>query len=586
MSRSCGFSILFSLVLIAGCGGGGSGGTPPGPDTAGGEDIAADARRAPAPTFWEDAQPILAASCAPCHTAGSSGGTQFAAVYADNLADASSCPGETVGACSLVRIRNGSMPSGKGCTGDPAADAGTEGCLSAAALEILDAWVDAGMPEGIQPREPSVGICAYVNPFSDGDECKEYTGEAWTLEAAEADCGDVLFGIAGAFTADANCAFPEALGTCVVEDGDGAGYLLVSAGGDPALCGGAQTGCEVFGGGSFVPAETCEGEIGPPPTGGYGDTPFVQPYQVCTDPLPGEAPGQSDGKVCTWTLISGCTEAGRNFADYASCADVRTQRPYYGSPEEADTAPDDPRLTDEDYLAELAWAKSQVQAAACACCHSTALAPDGPSWWYIEAEPIWIDSVRDSGLAMMAGLAGSDALGAFPAADNNGFDRTTLGLPTTDIPRMQAFLLGEWARRGYGPEDGGLFEDFGGPILDQLLYEPGPCEDGEGVAADGTVTWTGGDARYLYVLAADAANPGVPPNLDEPAGTLWLVDVATASDPFPSGVGYGELTGDLRQRIPAEGSPPALAAGGTYYLYVLRDIGFPLARCLFTAPAP
>ena len=253
----------------------------------------------------------------------------------------------------------------------------------------------------------------------------------------------------------------------------------------------------------------------------------MQPYRDCREPLPGEPAGRSDGEVCTWVLISGCTEEGRRFADYASCEDVRTQRPYYGAPEAPETAPDDPRLEDEAYMAELAWAKTQVQAAACACCHTQDLPPDGPSWWSLDAEPIWIDSVRDSGLAMMTGLAGSDALGAFPAEENNGFDRTTLGLPTNDIPRMQAFLLGEWARRGYTVEDADQFEDFGGPILDQLLYEPESCEGTEGVAADGTMTWAGGDARYAYIL--------------EP--------------------------------------------GQTYTIYVLRDIGFPITRCLFDYPA-
>jgi hypothetical protein len=464
---------------------------------------------------------------------------------------------------------------------------------TAADLQTLDVMpdipFDLSVPEVQGPEtvvEPALAICTYVNPFSKGDECKEYTGAGWTVDAATADCGNVLLGEKGTFKAAANCGFASELGRCIVAGEGDTDYVLVSAGDDAGACSSAQAGCEIFGGGSWEPAPLCDGSVNPPPTGGYGTVPFIQPYQVCKDPIAGQAPGQSDGKVCTWTLISGCTEAGRKFSDYASCDDVRTQRPYYGAPEEANTPSDDPRLDDPDYMAELAWAKSQVEAAACACCHSEKLTPDGPSWWYIEAEPIWLDSVRDSGLAMMAGLADSTALGAYPADMNNGFDRTTLGLPTNDIPRMQAFLLGEWARRGYTEEEGKAVAPFGGPIYDQLIYEPGACQDGQGVQADGTMVWTGGEARYAYILAADATSPGVPPNLDEPEGSLWFVDVATEADPFASGIKYGEVTGDLEQRIPAQGAPEALADGTTYYIYVLKDIGFPIARCLFTYPAP
>jgi hypothetical protein len=40
----------------------------------------------------------------------------------------------------------------------------------------------------------------------------------------------------------------------------------------------------------------------------------------------------------------------------------------------------------------------------------------------------------------------------------------------------------------------------------------------------------------------------------------------------------------MRQRIPSQGAPPALVPGQTYYLYVLRDIAQPIARCLFDVP--
>jgi hypothetical protein len=312
--------------------------------------------------------------------------------------------------------------------------------------------------------------------------------------------------------------------------------------------------------------------------------PFVQPYRVCKDALPGEPPGQGEGgQVCTWTLISGSTEAGRRFDDYASCPDVLTQRPYWQAPPRATTAKDDPRLADAAFMAEVAWAKAQVESSACVCCHTDRLAPDGASQWATDADGIWLDGVRDSGLAMLAGLADSTALGAFPAAENNGFDRSVVGVPTTDAARMKALLLGEWKRRGLTDADAAKVPPFGGPLVDQLHYTPSACGAGEGLV-DGKLAWNGGAARYLYVLEAGAKSPGVPPNLDVPEATRWLVDVSDKKPAFASGVAYGAATGDLRQRVPASGAPLPLVSGATYYLVALRDVGFPLARCLFQAP--
>ncbi len=447
---------------------------------------------------------------------------------------------------------------------------------------------DAGPPADVAPADvaaPPFAACSYTNPFSQGAECKQYTGPAWTEETASANCAAVLPGTAGTFALGERCGFAVELGRCVVTATDGTDYTLVSGGSDEAKCDLTKAGCEVFAKGVFVPGPPCDGSV-EPPLPGYGTTPFIQPYLNCRDPLPGEPPGTGEnGQVCTWTLISGCTEPGRRYDDYASCADVLTQRPYYPAPTEPQTAPEDPRLSDPVYQAELRWVAEQVEACACVCCHSTRAAPRGPSMWYVEADPLWIDSVADSGLSMLAGLSDSTALGAYPAAENHGFDRTALGLPTNDIPRMRAFLEAEWARRGFTPEQGAAYAPFGGPIYDQLIYEPEPCAAGIGVASDGLITWRNGPARYIYVLAEGSRNPGVPPNLDLPEGTLWLVDVPHTSDAVSPGLTYGDVTGDLRQRVPAAGAPPALEDGTTYLLYVLRDIGFPIARCLFTYPA-
>jgi hypothetical protein len=439
---------------------------------------------------------------------------------------------------------------------------------------------------GSMAAPAAIGACTYVNPFSKGDECKLYTGAAWTAESAADDCAKSLGG-AGTWAPGGVCTFAAELGTCTVEHDDGTGYRLISGGADPGPCSAASGACKAFAKGTFAPGATCSGTT----TGsGGGSTSsgnvFVQPYRVCKAPLAGEPAGKGDGgNVCTWTLISGCTEEGRHYQDYASCDDVRTNRPYYPASPAKTTTPGDPRLSDGAFMGELAWVRSQVEAWGCICCHSKGLAPSGPSQWFVEADGIWTDSITDSGVAMMANLADSTALGAYPAKDNNGFDRTTLGLPTTDIPRMKAFLLAEWTRRGHVPADGAKYPPFGGPLVDQLKYVPTACTGGEGVSASGAVSWSGGAARYVYVLEASAKSPGVPPNLDVPDGTRWLVQVATKSPAIASqSITYGGTAGGVTQRIPAAGAPAALVSGATYYLIALQDIGIPLTRCLFKMP--
>ena len=87
----------------------------------------------------------------------------------------------------------------------------------------------------------------------------------------------------------------------------------------------------------------------------------------------------------------------------------------------------------------------------------------------------------------------------------------------------------------------------------------------------------------MYVMRADADNPGVPPNLDLPEGTLWRLDVAHTDDPIASGIQYGVVPEGASQYYPFESSAPALSKGFAYYLYVLQDIYAPLTRCTFVA---
>lgn len=307
---------------------------------------------------------------------------------------------------------------------------------------------------------------------------------------------------------------------------------------------------------------------------------FIPPFTDCRAPLDGQ-PGQGpDAQVCTQVAISGCTEAGRYFPAYAACDVVRTQRPYWPAPPARASRADDPRLQDDAFTGELAWAATQVEASGCACCHDSRVI--SPSQWDIRAEPIWLDSLSDSGLALFVGLADSSVLGAYPAEHNNGFERDQTGLPSNDAPRMRTFLLAELQRRGISEAEAAAVPPFGGPIYQNRIAKPTLCRGEEGIAPDGSVLWKGGPARYVYVTDGDGDNPGVPPNLDLPQGTRWRLDVLASEAGVESGsIVYGATPAGSFQMFPQANAAQPLTLGQSYRLYVLRDVGVPLANCSF-----
>jgi hypothetical protein len=310
---------------------------------------------------------------------------------------------------------------------------------------------------------------------------------------------------------------------------------------------------------------------------------FIPPFVSCLPPREGEPPGNGpDGKVCTNVMISGCTEENRYFADYASCDIVLTQRPFWSRPPAGETKPDDPRLNDQAYLAELGWVTDQVKASGCVCCHDSQVLGKQAGQWDIRLGPLWLDSLSDSGLALFTGLADSSVLGAYHAKDNNGFDRSVTGIPTTDNERMRAFMLAELERRGISVEEASAVPPFGGPIYANRVALPEACAAGEGVLPDGTMIWNGPAARYLYVLREDSENPGVPPNFDLPEGTLFKLDVLPNQPALASGVAYGTTPTGSFQAYPESTRASPLVTGTRYHFYVLKDAGIPLANCLFT----
>jgi hypothetical protein len=445
------------------------------------------------------------------------------------------------------------------------------------AVACKDSAPDA--PAAPAAPEPVIfGHCVYTNPFSKQEECREFHGSAWTEAEVAEECR-----AQSAEVEPGACGYEETLGSCVLQGEPEKVVHVVMPGTDASLCSNQKLGCEVFAGGVFNAAGVCAESTGDTPEN-PNETPFQPPVLLCSDPLPGEPVGQSEGgKVCTWQMISGCTEEGRRFIDYASCDVVRTQRPYYPVPPGGDSKAPDPRLEDATYVADLAWVKSQVEAAACTCCHQNSVTPEGASVWDIEAEGNWVNTFSSYGLAFAGGFIDSSLLGAYPASENNGFARETTGIPSTDPARMAAFFEKELAHRGVSVESFADWLPVPEAFYQQSIYEPLKCEAGVGVDADLTVRWAGGRARYVYVLEATAPNPGVPPNLDLPEGTLWRLDVLPDTQAVSSGeVVYGEVPSGMKQGFPLSGSPPALEPNKTYYIYASADVMLPITRCLFT----
>jgi hypothetical protein len=308
---------------------------------------------------------------------------------------------------------------------------------------------------------------------------------------------------------------------------------------------------------------------------------FIPPFLDCRPPVAGERAAGPDGNVCTNVSIAGATEPGKAFSRYAACEVVLTQRPYYPAPPAKVSSATDPRASDTAFMGELAWAKAELAASGCACCHDATLAPRGASQWDIQAKPIWLDTVSDAGLALFAGFADSSVLGAYAAGDNHGFDRTETGVPTTDTARMKRLVAAELARRGISESQARTVPPFGGPIYANSVRKPEMCGAGEGIDPEGKVLFKGASARYVYVLEPGSRNPGVPPNLDHPEGTRWRLDVLPNAEALASGLRYGKTPKGSYQDTPVRSPALALENGKTYQLAVLKDVGVPLANCLF-----
>jgi hypothetical protein len=130
--------------------------------------------------YWEHIEPILGRTCKGCHTAGKSGGSNFAGVYEDNLKPSYFCSGLMVGECLAERMDGETMPPGGGAGG-----------MLDDERALLDEWVAAGMPFAAGGASPP-----------DADAGPEDTAEDVEEDALDVGPVDVLTDAADAADAD------------------------------------------------------------------------------------------------------------------------------------------------------------------------------------------------------------------------------------------------------------------------------------------------------------------------------------------------------------------------------------------------
>jgi len=423
----------------------------------------------------------------------------------------------------------------------------------------------------------SIGSCSYTSPFSSQEECRDYYNTDASF--AEKDCKE----LESSFEDGSACDVENTLGYCIFEQ-DGIQIRATVQGTDNSKCGTNRFGCETFARGYWQPGAACDGqdEIV------VLQDPFPQPELICMDPIQGEEEGLSeDGQVCTWQIVSGATEEGRRFSNYADCSVIQRQRPYSPVDPNPRSLEADARLEDPTYVAELDWVRGQLQASACDCCHSN-LAPAGASVFNSD-DPNLANQFNDRGIAMGAGWISTVGFGSYPPESNNGFWRSNpddphlSAIPTTDPDRMVAFFENEAIFRQLNKADYYNQSYGAGPLDAQRLYQPPACSDQEGIDASGLIRWLPGRARYVYVLEKGSESPTVPPNLDTPEGTLWRVDLPMDGVPVSSStITYGQVPDGMIQSFPLEDSPTPLVVGQQYYLYVAADVLYPISRCVFT----
>ncbi|MBI5361676.1 MAG: hypothetical protein HZA53_00765 [Planctomycetes bacterium] len=138
---------------------------------------------AAAQTTFSSVHPIFQAKCGACHVNGGAGGFNIGhpnpnSAYMQSQQPSYYSPGNTKAYASLVRILDGTMPLGAGCTGDPNQDAGNAACLTASEEALITAWINDGQLPPIVPSatlfcpgDGSVAPCPCGNSGATGNGC-------------------------------------------------------------------------------------------------------------------------------------------------------------------------------------------------------------------------------------------------------------------------------------------------------------------------------------------------------------------------------------------------------------------------------
>jgi hypothetical protein len=484
-----------------------------------------------ATSYVADVQPILEAKCVGCHTAGSSGGHNIGNTYSDGLLDSYHCAGLDKAACSVERIKAGTMPNGTGIAGGCGGavaddDANAAVCVTVSELATLEAWIAAGAPkEACQPATDCGGMtCGSMDDgcggtlvcgeCAEGESCTEGSCCAPVTECGDVACGSMDDGCGGT-VACGDC--PEGQGcdqgTCVegcvpATCADGACGDMDDGCGGTAACGDCADGSTCTDGmcvEDCAPMSCTEGACGDMDDGCGGTAACGEcaDGSTCTegacveDCVPADACGDvacgamDDG--CGGTLVCGECAEGESCAEGVCAADEEPQ----------------PVATGPDYLNDV----QPILEAKCAACHTVGASgghsigmnyEDGQDDSYScpdkNIATCSVDRIKDGSMPQGKGCEGVVADGA-PNAD--------VCVTESEIAILEAWLTAGTpeAVTSDGTGDGGGDEpDDGDPAPDPDDVTPDDVTpDAGGESDDGGCQSTEGSLGGLMVLLAGLA---------------------------------------------------------------------------------
>ena len=137
-------------------------------------------------------------------------------------------------------------------------------------------------------------------------------------------------------------------------------------------------------------------------------------------------------------LANACVAEGERFDEHFDCADVGGPCPMSDERGAVAQVPSDPaRLDDPDFE----WVNAQIAACGCSCCHRAGQV--SAHKWSIDFQPAWVEGVPTRVIGLLAKGDGGEP----DDGSNHGFDQVETHLPSSDGPRMAAYLQREIDRR-------------------------------------------------------------------------------------------------------------------------------------------